>query len=217
MLGNIVMLVFNLLPIFPMDGGRVLRALLSMAMPRARATNIAAGIGKFFAILLGLTALYFGQYLLLITCVFVWIGATREAEDVEHVAHLRQFTASQALIGSYCALQPTDTLEMAYRKLLGGFQMDFPVLDASGRVIGILHRQHLARRVLAPEMLAEPVSTLTLPPLFVFPETPLDTVVRLFQQHRCPLICVQDEYGALLGLVTPETIQKFLLVVRATF
>jgi Zn-dependent protease len=82
MLANVVMIVFNAIPAFPMDGGRVLRSLLAMKIDRVKATDIAAGIGKVLAIALGIYGIYSQHYLLAFTGWFVWLGASQEARAV---------------------------------------------------------------------------------------------------------------------------------------
>ncbi len=86
MWANVIMIVFNALPAFPMDGGRVLRALLAMKIDRIKATQIAAGIGKVLAIGLAVYGFYFHHYLLMFTGLFVWIGASQEARAVREQA-----------------------------------------------------------------------------------------------------------------------------------
>jgi Zn-dependent protease len=118
---NVWMGAFNLLPAFPMDGGRVLRALLAMRMDYARATRIAASIGQSIALLFGLLGLFVNPFLVFIA-LFVWMGAALESE--------------------FHALSPRDPLADAARHTLAGYQQDFPVVD-DDRVVGVLTREGL--------------------------------------------------------------------------
>jgi Zn-dependent protease len=90
---NIMLALFNLLPAFPMDGGRVLRALMAMRMSSyARATEIAARIGRALALLLGATGVYVGNPFLMLIALFVWTGAANEAR----VARSLEYASNQS-------------------------------------------------------------------------------------------------------------------------
>ncbi|MEO6808583.1 MAG: site-2 protease family protein [Isosphaeraceae bacterium] len=139
LLVNIFILLFNLLPAFPMDGGRVLRALLAMRLEYARATRIAAWIGQFMAVLFGFLGLASGNPVLLLIALFVWIGAGAEATQVEERMMLRGARVRDAMLTDYQTLDPSDTLSQAADLLLAGSQPDFPVLS-DGRPAGLLTR-----------------------------------------------------------------------------
>lgn len=135
---NVGLAVFNMIPALPMDGGRVLRALLAMRMPRVRATDRAAGIARSLAIALGFVGLFFNPMLILIA-LFVWIGAHQEAA-AEHVrSSLDGLTVRDAMITRFRTLSPTETVAHSLEQALGGFQHDFPVVE-DGRVVGVLTR-----------------------------------------------------------------------------
>ncbi|HOW66208.1 MAG TPA: site-2 protease family protein, partial [Verrucomicrobiota bacterium] len=137
---NVFLVLFNLLPAFPMDGGRVLRAVLAMRINYSRATRIAARIGQGMAALFGFAGL-FGNPMLLLIALFVWIGAAQEAAAVEMKTSLAGATVRQAMLTDFKTLSPGQTLADATRLLLDGSQQDFPVVE-SGSVVGILaHRE----------------------------------------------------------------------------
>jgi Zn-dependent protease/predicted transcriptional regulator len=209
LVANVVMIVFNMIPAFPMDGGRVLRALLSMKLPRPRATRIAASIGKAFAVLMALTGIYLHEYLLVFTGAFVWIGATRETEDVELTALLRQYRAGDVMLGGFHVLSPDRTLQHVLDALYHHWQMDFPIVDAP-RVLGVISRAELLRLgQIRPEMLNTPVSTLMRPPVLCDSSMNLADAQDLFAKSDCPMLCVM-EAGELIGILTPEVIERFL-------
>jgi Zn-dependent protease len=141
MLVNLFLVGFNLLPAFPMDGGRVLRALLATRLEYTRATQIAAGVGQGMALLFGFAGLFSNPFLLFIA-LFVWIGATQESGMVQMKAALGGIPVSRAMITDYRALASTDQVRHAVDLILAGSQHDFPVVD-DGRVVGILTRGDL--------------------------------------------------------------------------
>jgi Zn-dependent protease len=138
---NIFLVVFNLIPAFPMDGGRVLRALLAMRLEYVKATRIAASIGQFMAIVFGFIGLY-GNPMLLLIALFVWIGAEAEATQVQERVVLGKVPVRAAMLTDFRTLAPTDTLGHAAELLLAGAQQDFPVLH-DGNVSGVLTRSGL--------------------------------------------------------------------------
>jgi Zn-dependent protease/CBS domain-containing protein len=139
---NLFLVIFNMLPAFPMDGGRVLRALLALKMPYARATNIAASIGQAMAFLFGFIGL-FGNPLLLFIALFVWIGAAQEAAAAHMKASLEGYRVRDAMLTDFRVLHPEQTMGDAARLILAGSQQDFPVLESNGRVIGMLMHDDL--------------------------------------------------------------------------
>jgi Zn-dependent protease len=142
---NIFLAVFNLIPAFPMDGGRVFRALLAMRMDYVRATQISAKVGQYIAIAFGLASFmlfeHFNPFLLVIA-LFVWAGAAAEAGAVQFKAGLAGVPVSRTMIREFASLAPEDTLGDAARRTLDGFQEDFPVVT-DGKVVGVLPRTEL--------------------------------------------------------------------------
>lgn len=138
---NIALVVFNVLPAFPMDGGRILRAFLAMRMDYLKATNIAAGIGQAMAILFGIVGLFWNPLLLLIA-LFVYLGAEAEAQAVRLKSLLGNAPVRDAMMTRFESLSPGDTLNTAVQALLAGSQQDFPVVDEAG-FQGMLRRKDL--------------------------------------------------------------------------
>lgn len=141
---NIFLVLFNLIPAFPMDGGRVLRALLAMRLKYARATSIAAGIGQALAAVFGLVGLLWGNPFLILIAVFVWIGAAQEARLVRLNTALEGIPLRQVMLTDFEVLEAQDQLLRAVQLTLAGNQKDFPVLDA-GRLVGVLYQEDLLR------------------------------------------------------------------------
>ncbi len=138
---NIILVFFNLLPAFPMDGGRILRALLALKLDYVRATQIAAGIGQGLALLLGFIGLFSNPFLVF-TAFFVWIGANQEGGMVQIEQTLGSIPVYQAMVTDFRSLSPSDPLSYAVRLLLTGSQTDFPVMD-KGKLVGLLNRANL--------------------------------------------------------------------------
>jgi stage IV sporulation protein FB len=140
---NISLVVFNLIPAFPMDGGRVLRAVLAYRLGYARGTRIAAGIGQAVAFALGLLGL-FGNPLLIFIALFVYMGAAAEASAAQMREASRGMIASDAAETRFEGLPSNATVEDAVERLLSTSQHDFPVVDGSGRLRGVVTRDDLA-------------------------------------------------------------------------
>jgi Zn-dependent protease/CBS domain-containing protein len=139
---NLMLVGFNVLPAFPMDGGRILRALLAMRMDYLRATRIAAGIGQMMAIVFGFGGLLMGNIFLLFIAIFVYLGAQAEAQHVQFRVALQGVSIGDAMMTRFRTLAPYDTLDDAVEELLAGAQQDFPVV-ADGRFVGMLFRNDL--------------------------------------------------------------------------
>jgi stage IV sporulation protein FB len=150
---NIFLGLFNLLPAFPMDGGRILRALLAMALPYVQATRIAVTVGRLFAVLMAFWGIFGGGIILLLIAFFIYVGGGAEQEAVESRAVLRNVTAGQALTHSAVNLYSSERVNRAVDLTMNSYQTDFPVLDLGGAFIGVLTRPRLiqALREIGPE------------------------------------------------------------------
>ncbi len=142
---NLFLVGFNLIPAFPMDGGRVLRALLAKRMEYTQATRIAAGIGQGLALVFGFAGLFTNPFLAFIA-FFVWIGAAQEALNAEAKSVLETASVREAMITDFESLAPGDELTRAVKLILDGSQQDFPVVE-KGRVTGMLLRTDMIASV----------------------------------------------------------------------
>jgi CBS domain-containing protein len=209
---NLMLAGFNLLPAFPMDGGRVLRAFLAGRMEYGRATQVAASVGQAMAFLFGFVGLFFNPFLLFIA-FFVYVGAGEEAASVQAELAFRGVPASRAMMTRFETLSPADTLSVAMDQLLAGAQNDFPVVDAD-RVVGILTRTRLFEALRA-QGASTAVAQAMLPGAgAVAPGESLETAFQRMRESQTQSLPVVES-GRLVGLLTGENIAEFLMLRQA--
>lgn len=138
---NIALAVFNLIPAFPTDGGRVLRAILAFNMDRIKATRIAAGIGQFLAMVFVFFGFYYNFWLVFIG-LFIYLGAGGEAKAEETKAGLKGVRVADVLMHRYSVLCPDEPLHHAVSHLLDSQEKSFVVED-DGKVKGIISRREI--------------------------------------------------------------------------
>jgi stage IV sporulation protein FB len=208
---NIFLVLFNLIPAFPMDGGRVLRAALASRLGYVRATEIAAAIGQFVAFALGFVGL-FGNPLLIFIAIFVYLAAASESRLVAVRAISRGVPIRSAMITQFAPLKPDAAIDEAVETLLRTSQSEFPVVDDAGRPVGVLGRNDLIRTLkqLGPD--ARVAEAMTSPLPVVSHRAWLDEAFRALQEKAAPAVGVVDGSGRLVGLVTTETIAEMLMV-----
>jgi Zn-dependent protease len=209
MIVNVLLVVFNMLPAFPMDGGRVLRAVLATRMDYTRATQIAAAAGQSMALLFGLIGFLYNPFLLFIA-LFVWIGAAQEASLVQIRSALGGIPVQRAMMTEFRTLAPENTLGDAVELILAGSQQDFPVVE-DGRVVGILTRHDLLTG-LAQRGRDTPVSG-SMQTRFetVDAAEMLETAFRRLQACECHTLPVTYR-GELVGLVTMDNVGEFVAI-----
>lgn len=209
---NVALALFNLLPAFPMDGGRVLRAVLSMQVGRVRATEIAATLGKAIAIVLGTIGVFYNP-LLVLMAVVVWIGATQECAQVELRSALTGVPVSAAMLRRVDTISPDQPLEDAAALLLAGGQNQLPVMDR-GEPVGVLTRGDVAS-ALAQSGPDAKVSTASHHHVVtVTPGEPLDAVLDRLRQSPDAVALVVD-HGAAVGIVTADALAAYAAMHRA--
>lgn len=207
---NVILVLFNLLPAFPMDGGRVLRALLAMRMEYVRATQVAANIGQGMAFLFGLVGL-FGNPFLLFIAFFVWIGASQEASMVQMKDSISGIPVTRAMMTNFQTLSPSDTLARVVALVLGGSQHDFPVVDANGRVIGILERDAFIAALSREGQSARVVNVMRDDITEVDSHDMVESAVMRLQESGAKTLPVMHA-GQFVGLITAENITEFLMI-----
>lgn len=208
---NVGLVVFNMLPAFPMDGGRVLRALLAMRLARQRATRIASGVGQIMAVLFAMLGLFvIHNPLLLVIAFFIFIGAEAEARMVEVSTAIHDLRVADAMMTRFRTLDREDSLAHAVEELIAGSQHDFPVM-ADGKIVGLLRRNDLVRGLSqngptgrVAEVMSEhcPIASV---------EEPLETAFAKLREESCDSIPVLRD-RTLLGLLTRENVSEVVMV-----
>ena len=211
---NLFLAVFNLIPAFPMDGGRVLRALLSIRLGFVRATEIAASIGQVVAFVLGFIGL-FSNPMLIFIAIFVYLAASSEAHMVALQAASRGVPVTAAMMTQFAMLTPDAPIEEAVQTLLRTSQGEFPVVDLSDKPVGLLARGDIIRALkeLGPDARVAEVMSPELPT--IRNRSCLSDAFKLLQDKATPAVAAIDPRGKLVGLVTAETIAEMLMVQNA--
>jgi Zn-dependent protease/predicted transcriptional regulator len=215
-IANCILVVFNLIPAFPMDGGRILRAFLAMRMDYARATNIAATIGQTLAFAGALCALvWWRNPVLMLVAIFVFFGAQSEAAHAQMRSITSGLRVRDAMVTRFEVLPRGATLHDAVQAVLNTSQHDFPVVDESGSVIGILARDDLivALREASPQTTVLESMRTNVPclnPMMFF-----DRAQALMQESGSPALPVVDQVGRLVGLFTHENVGELILLQSA--
>ena len=212
LLANVLLVGFNLLPAFPMDGGRALRALLAMRMEYTRATALSASIGQAMAFLFAFVGLLWNPFLIFIA-LFVWIGAASESSAVQMKSALAGIPVSRAMLTHFRTLATTSRLQEAVDLILTGSQQDFPVV-ADGRLEGMITRgdiinglQQGGREAFVYEHMRRPCAEAQSSQM-------LEGVLASLQGRDCHTIPVLER-GRLVGLVTMDNVGEFLMIQAA--
>lgn len=206
---NVILVLFNLVPAFPMDGGRVLRSLLAMRLDYTRATQIAAGTGQAFAFLFGFLGLFFNPILLFIA-FFVWIGAAQEASMVQMRTSLGGIPVSRAMLSDFRALRPDQPLREVVDLTLSGSQKDFPVVEGD-RVVGILTQRDLLSALASQGASVTVGSVMQREFATVGLFDMLETAFKRFTECACQTLPVLH-LGRLVGLITMDNVGEFLAI-----
>jgi Zn-dependent protease len=206
---NVSLVLFNLIPAFPMDGGRVLRALLAMRMDYVRATQVAATIGQGLAFILGLIGLFNNPFLLFIA-FFVWIGASQEAGMVQMKNTISGIPVTNAMQTRFETLSPVDRLDRVVKLILAGSQQDFPVVD-DGQFIGVLTRDDFIKALSEQGQNTPVMDVIQRNVPSVDSHEMVETALMRLQESGAKTLPVMHG-GRFVGLVTSENITEFLMI-----
>ena len=210
MVVNVFLVLFNLLPAFPMDGGRVLRALLATRLSYPRATRAAATVGQVMAFLFFFIGLMGSQPVLMLIAVFVWFGASQEAGAVEATSALAGLPVRAGMLTDFRTLSPADPLGAVVDHILSGSQQDFPVLEGP-TVVGLLTRQDLIAGLSRSGAEAPVRGVMRTEIAFADPEEELEVALRRLQAAPYSALPV-TRLGRLEGLLTLENVSELLMI-----
>ena len=209
---NVLLVLFNLLPAFPMDGGRVLRALLATRMEYTQATHVAAQIGQGMAFLFGLAGLLYDPFLLFIA-LFVWMGASEESAMVQIRSSLGGIPVQRVMLTDFRSLGADDTLATAVEHILAGWQEDFPVVFGD-HVLGILTREDLIKTIAREGTGAHVRDAMRRDVQSVDSHDMLERAVATLRSSNSRSLPVLHN-GRLVGMLTTDNVGEFVMIQSA--
>ncbi len=209
---NVILVAFNLIPAFPMDGGRVLRALLAFRLGRRRATEIAARIGQGLAFAFGFWGLMSANAILVFIAIFIYLAAAGEAGDVSLREAARQVPVDRAMVRAFESLGTRATVDDAADALIRTTQREFPVVDGAGRLRGFLSRDAMIKAMKATGPATPVLDVMTRDVPTVRSGQSLELALRLMQEGSAAEIGVVGDDERLIGYVSRENLAEFMMV-----
>lgn len=209
---NIVLVLFNLIPAFPMDGGRILRAFLATQTDYAKATHYAALLGQGIAVLFAIGG-FLVNPLLVVTAIFIFMGAQGEAQMAQQRSKMTGFTAGQAMRTNFRALGSYESLASAVDSMMSTAQRDFPIVE-QGRVVGLLTRDLLLKGLRQFGAQAPTAQVMQREVKTVEATESLAGAAETIQANEFAAVPVTQN-GTLVGMLTPDSIREFLLLQKA--
>ncbi len=206
---NLWLAAFNLLPGFPMDGGRALRALIAERTDYVRATRIATSVGQGMAVVFGVLGLFVNPFLVFIA-LFVWMGASAETSMVTMRAALSGTPVSRAMVTDFRAVEAGRPLQHAVDLMLAGSQRAFPVVD-DGRLVGLLTRDALLRALEEGGVITPIRDVMTRQFQIADAGERLEAAFVRLQSGDAPAMPVVSD-GKLVGLLTADSIGEFVTI-----
>jgi CBS domain-containing protein len=215
-LSNAILAVFNMIPAFPMDGGRVLRALLGLVASESTATVIAGTIGQLMAIALAYFAIFGGAQanpLLLLVAIFVYMGAGQEMTAIHTRRFLEGHVVREAMQTRFRTIPHGESMQTAAEMLLAGSQHDFPVM-AGQDLLGILTRTEIARGLATEGPQGYVAAHMNRDISIVSPGQPLEEAIEQFTDEGSTPLLVMDG-DELVGMLTKENLSEFIMLTHA--
>jgi len=208
-LTNIALVVFNLIPAFPMDGGRIFRALLAMRLGRVRATQLASWIGQAIAVLFVVFGLWNNAFSLALIGIFVFTTARAENNMVRLDALLRRFKARDLMRPNFTRLAVNDWMQTPIGLLNQGLERHFLVFDLQDQLVGVLEEARIVEAMKKRDLSAE-IGQYVRPDVgVVSQEESMEYIFHLLQQRGIGLLAVADR-GELIGVIDQAGLQNFL-------
>ena len=204
---NIVLAIFNFIPAFPMDGGRVLRAILAMKMDRVTATQIASGIGQFLALIFVFFGILYNPFLIIIA-LFIFFGAYGENKMVQQLSLLKGHRVKEAMLTNISILKPENTIEDVVELLLSGTEKSFVVTQGS-QIVGILHHRDIIKNSNNKNKLVKDVMSQSFKSLDI--NTELKDIFKLINTEKSDFFPITDK-GNLTGAIDLNNLTEFMLI-----
>ncbi|MDC1197964.1 site-2 protease family protein [Algibacter sp.] len=203
---NVGLVVFNIIPAFPMDGGRILRALLAMKMKRVKATQIASSIGQVIAVFFLLIGLLYNPFLILIA-LFIFIGAYGENQMVQHLELLKGHSVEEAMMLNITTFSPEDSIDLVVNKLISSTENSF-VIVKNNIIKGLLYHQDIIdnsnKNILVKDIMNTNFKT-------VNSTDNLDDIYKLTYSNKHPFFPVLEN-TKLVGAIDSVNLNEYLLL-----
>lgn len=203
---NVGLAVFNFIPAFPMDGGRIFRAVLSLKLNRVKATQIATVIGQLIAVLFLLIGVLYNPFLIFIA-LFIFLGAFAENQMVQHLALLKGHTVEDAMIIKITTFKPEDSIDLVVNKIISGTEKNFIVIK-DHNIIGILYHQdileHCNKNILVKDVMKTNFKV-------VRPTEDLNKVYNLVYSEKNTFIPVVEDHK-LYGAIDATNLNEYILL-----
>jgi CBS domain-containing protein len=203
---NIGLVIFNIIPAFPMDGGRILRALLAMKIDRVKATQIASSIGQVFALAFLLIGLLYNPFLIFIA-LFIFLGAYGENQMVLHLSLLKGHTVEDAMMINITVFKPEDPIDVVVDKIIYGAENNFVVVEHSA-IVGLLFHKDIIdnsnKSVLVKDVMETSFKTLDV-------NDDLKEVYSLIQSKRRSFFPVVEN-EKLVGAIDSINLNEYILL-----
>lgn len=210
MFANLMLAVFNLLPAFPMDGGRIFRSLMAMYFTREKATYVAMNIGKFFAFGLAILGVFVNPFLIFIA-IFIFIGAQKEYEQIRYTSVLTGYQVQDILMHEFTTLKEDETLRKAVDLLLDTPEQRFVIIDEENRVKGILTRNNIIQGLSEQgedlkirQVMNRYITTFE-------PQTSLEHAFQIMRNQRIAMVPIVEN-ERLVGIIDMDNINEFIMV-----
>ena len=204
---NVGLVLFNLIPAFPMDGGRILRSLLAMKFNRVKATQIAAGIGQFIAVFFLLIGLLYNPFLVFIA-LFIFIGAYGENQMVHHLAILKGHKVKDAMLTQITKFNPEDSIQDVIKILIAGTENDFVVVE-NEEVKGIVYHDEIIKNSQDKSLLIKDIMNSSFKLIDI--NTDLKKVYELTHSEKNNFFAVVDN-NKLVGAIDLNNLNEYILL-----
>jgi len=210
---NIILALFNLIPAFPLDGGRIFRSLLAMRLEYVRATSIAANVGRVIAVLMGIYGLLNGSFFLVFIAIFIYVAGSQEAQMVKTRSVLRGVTVERVYSSSVYRLNIESTVQQASNLMIYGGQRNFPVVHGDS-LVGFLPHETLvsAMRTAVPHSRVSALMRRDIKPVSC--DDDLFEVQRRLNDQQLEALPVTSN-GRFMGLITRQEISDVFHTLRS--